>query len=267
MPKKNSLKSVSSKHEEKENLSLKSNNGHNGKNGNIYELSPVKSIPKEKVINALRLMLTSRSMDEKAMRQLKQGKSFFHIAGAGHEAIQVAVGMQLDPEKDWMFPYYRDIAVALCVGMIPKEFFYQCFAKIEDPSTGGKQLPCHWGSPKINLPTQSSPTGTQFLQAVGTALASVKKGIKNITYVSSGEGTTSQGEFHEAVNWASRAKLPVLFVIENNKYAISVHVEEQSGGRENSIAEMMAGYANLFRKRIDGTNFYESYSAVSEAIK
>jgi 2-oxoisovalerate dehydrogenase E1 component len=271
MPRKTSLKAVSSRQKEDGNKIIntdsKNDNGHNYKSENIFEINTLASMPKDKLITALRFMLLSRSIDEKAMRLLKQGKSFFHIAGAGHEAIQVAVGMQLDPQNDWMFPYYRDLSVALCVGMQPKEFFYQCFAKIEDPSTGGKQLPCHWGSPKINMPTQSSPTGTQFLQAVGTALASIKKGIKNISYVSSGEGTTSQGEFHEAVNWASREKLPVLFVIENNKYAISVHVGNQSGGRENSIAEMMSGYHNLFRKRIDGTNFFESYSTVSQAIE
>ena len=240
--------------------------GTNGKGLNQTKKESIKLLSKDELLNALKLMLRARSIDNKAMRLLRQGKTFFHIAGAGHEAIQVAIGISLNPQKDWLFPYYRDLAVALCAGVTPKDFFYQCFAKIEDPSSGSKQLPGHWGSPVINMPTQSSPTGTQFLQAVGTALASVKQGKKSVSYVSSGEGTTSQGEFHEAVNWASREKLPVLFVIENNKYAISVHVEQQSGGKDNSIAEMMAGFVNLHRKRIDGTNFSEAYKAVQEAL-
>ncbi len=250
----------------KSNNNTHGNEGSNGKELNHDKIAELKAIPNEEVIKALKMMYKARSIDNKAMRLLRQGKTFFHISGAGHEAIQVAAGLSLDPNKDWLFPYYRDLSVALCTGLTPKEFFYQCFAKSDDPSTGGRQLPCHWGSPLINLPTQSSPTGTQFLQAVGTALASVKDNKKNVTFVSSGEGTTSQGEFHEAVNWASREKLPVLFVIENNKYAISVHVDEQSGGRENSIAEMMAGYAHLHRARIDGTDYIESLMAVKEAI-
>ena len=221
----------------------------------------------EKLIYALSIMMKARQIDNKAMNLLRQGKTFFHIAGAGHEAIQVAAGISVDPNKDWLFPYYRDLAVALSAGLKPIEFFYQCFAKKDDPATGGRQLPCHWGLSRINLPTQSSPTGTQFLNAVGVALAMVKRGEKNFVYVSSGEGTTSQGEFHEAVNWASREKLPVLFVIENNKYAISVPAHQQIGGKENSIAEMMSGYDNLLRFRIDGTDFNISYNTVQESIK
>jgi 2-oxoisovalerate dehydrogenase E1 component len=218
------------------------------------------------LLKALRIMLLARSIDNKAMNLLRQGRTFFHVAGSGHEAIQVAVGLSLQSKKDWFFPYYRDIALVLAIGVTPVEFFLQCFAKAGDPASGGKQLSCHWSSRSLNLPTQSSPTGTQFLNAVGVALAGVKKGEKYITFVSSGEGTTSQGEFHEAINWASREKLPVLFLIENNKYAISVHVQQQSGGRDNSISAMMSGYENLYTARIDGTDFYESYSTVQEAI-
>ena len=221
----------------------------------------------EFLLNVLRLMLTSRAIDNRAMNLLRQGKTFFHIAGAGHEAIQVATGLQLEPNKDWLFPYYRDMGLVLTAGVTPEEFFLQCFAKADDPASGGRQLPTHWGSKRFNLPSQSSPTGTQFLQAVGTALASVRKGENNISYVSSGEGTTSQGEFHEAVNWASREKLPVLFVIQNNKYAISVPVHRQSGGKDNSVAEMMKGFHNLLSVKIDGTNFFESYEAVQKAIE
>jgi 2-oxoisovalerate dehydrogenase E1 component len=221
----------------------------------------------KELLNVLRTMLLSRNIDNKAMNLLRQGKTFFHIAGAGHEAIQVAAGLHLDSKVDWLFPYYRDVALVLSAGLTPTEFFMQCFAKADDPASGGRQLPCHWGHTEFNLPAQSSPTGTQFLQAVGTALASKRKNIDSISYVSSGEGTTSQGEFHEAINWASREKLPVLFVIQNNKYAISVPVEMQSGGKDSSIAEMMSGYHSLYRKRIDGTNFYESFKTVKEAIE
>ncbi|MBZ0198637.1 MAG: dehydrogenase E1 component subunit alpha/beta [Ignavibacteriaceae bacterium] len=239
-------------------------NGTNGKLANIdiKKLKPTK----EEFQSALQVMLTARSVDTKAMNLLKQGKTFFHIGVAGHEAIQTAVGMILNKEDDWFYPYYRDMALVMSLGVTPIDFFLQCFAKADDPASGGRQLPTHWGSKKINLPSQSSPTGTQFLQAVGSALASVRKGKPVIAYVSSGEGTTSQGEFHEAVNWASRAKLPVLFVIQNNKYAISVPVNEQSGGKDNSISAMMAGYHNLYRARIDGTDFVKSYNTVTEAV-
>jgi 2-oxoisovalerate dehydrogenase E1 component len=212
-------------------------------------------------------MLIARNVDSKAMNLLRQGKTFFHIAGAGHEAVQLAIGLSLDPKKDWLFPYYRDLATVLTAGVTPEEVFLGTFGKAADPASGGRQLPVHWGSSRINIPSQSSPTGTQFLQAVGTALASVKRGERNISYVSSGEGTTSQGEFHEAVNWASREKLPVLFVIQNNKYAISVHVSNQTGGKDSSIAEMMEGFHNLHRARIDGTDFFQSYEKIQEAIE
>jgi 2-oxoisovalerate dehydrogenase E1 component len=223
-------------------------------------------LSKEDLKIALKLMLVSREIDNRAMNLLRQGKTFFHIAAAGHEAIQTAVGMNLNPQKDWLFPYYRDLTLVLAAGVTPKDFFLQCFAKADDPSSGGKQLPCHYGSPHLKLPSQSSNTGTQFLQAVGTALASVKERIDSVTYVSSGEGTTSQGEFHEAINWASREKLPVLFVIENNKYAISVPISQQTGGVGGSIAEMMAGYENLLRIKIDGTDFEESFNSVKNVL-
>ena len=222
---------------------------------------------KQQLVDTLRMMMTARAIDNKAMNFLRQGKTFFHIAGAGHEAIQAAIGQQLNKENDWFFPYYRDLTLVLYSGVTVKEFFLQCFAKEDEPASGGRQLPSHWGSKRNRLVSQSSPTGTQFLQAVGTALATVKLGEKRITYASSGEGTTSQGEFHEAVNWASREKLPVLFVIQNNKYAISVPVQEQSGGKDNSIAEMMAGYENLKRIRVNGTDFFESYDKVKEALE
>ena len=212
-------------------------------------------------------MYLARQVDNKALSLLKQGKTFFHIPGSGHEAIQVAVAMQMDATKDWLFPYYRDLALVFTSGVKAYDFFLQCFGKADDPSSGGRQMPGHYGSKHLNIPGQSSPTGTQFLQAVGTALASVKKGENSVSYVSSGEGTTSQGEFHEAVNWAAREKLPVIFVIQNNGYAISVPVSKQSGGLDNSISEMMTGYHNLLRIRVDGTDFFESFEAAERAVE
>jgi len=266
-------KKISNRNEAAEKHSQKSDttgeNRINGSDGNNTKTKSGKTIKlsEDEALRALRLMILSRTIDNKTMNLLRQGKTFFHIGGSGHEAIQVAVGLSLNPRKDWFFPYYRDVALAQSLGVTPYEFFLQCFAKDADPSSGGRQLPCHWGHPNLNLPTQSSPTGTQFLQAVGAALALVRKGEKNIAFVSSGEGTSSQGEFHEAINWASRAKLPVLFVIENNKYAISVPITLQSGGRGYSVSEMMAGYANLHRTKIDGTDYFECIEKLKEAIE
>ena len=226
-----------------------------------------KDFTNDELLNVLKTMLRARTLDNKAMNLLRQGKTFFHIAGSGHEAVQLAIGLSLDSKKDWLFPYYRDLATVLTAGITPMEVLLGTFGKANDPASGGRQLPVHWGAKNINLPSQSSPTGTQFLQAVGTAMASVKRGERNISYVSSGEGTTSQGEFHEAVNWASREKLPVLFVIQNNKYAISVHVSNQSGGKDSSIAEMMEGFHNLYRARIDGTDFFQSYEKIQDAVE
>jgi 2-oxoisovalerate dehydrogenase E1 component len=255
-------KKITTQNKSKEKTSMKPTNGKD------YSIKVGKhEFSKDELLYVLQMMLRARTVDNKAMNLLKQGKTFFHIAGSGHEAVQLAIGLSLNSKKDWLFPYYRDLATVLVAGVTPEEVFLGTFAKASDPASGGRQLPVHWGATRFNLPSQSSPTGTQFLQAVGTAMASVKRGERNISYVSSGEGTTSQGEFHEAVNWASREKLPVLFVIQNNKYAISVHVSNQTGGKDSSIAEMMEGFHNLYRARIDGTDFFESYEKIQEAIE
>ncbi len=222
---------------------------------------------KEELMNVLRLMTLSRTIDNKVYTLLKQGKSFFHIQGAGHEAAQVAFGLNMKPKHDWGFPYYRDMAYMLALGVKPEEIFLHMLGKKDDPMTGGRQMPCHWGSKEFNVPTQSSPTGTQFLQAVGTALSARKRGIDAVTYVSSGEGTTSEGEFSEALNWASREKLPVVFVIQNNKWAISVPSNSQIGAKRNSIAELTKGYENLFRQEVDGTDFLTVNAAAKSAYK
>ena len=168
---------------------------------------------------------------------------------------------------DWAYPYYRDMCFSISLGTKPEDLFLAFLGKEADPLTGGRQMPCHWSSREFNIPTQSSPTGTQFLQAVGSALALKKKGIDGVVYVSSGEGTTSQGEFHEAVNWAAREKLPVVFVIQNNRWAISVPVQDQTGGKNSSILEMMKGYDNLLRLEVDGTNFLQVNAVAQSAVK
>ncbi len=222
---------------------------------------------KDELMNVLRIMNLSRSIDHKVMSLLKQGKAFFHIAGAGHEATQIAFALAMEKGTDWAFPYYRDMSFMLALGIKPDDIFLGFLGKADDPMTGGRQMPCHWTSKEFNVPTQSSPTGTQFLQAVGAALALKKKGINGVVYVSSGEGTTSQGEFHEAVNWASREKLPVVFVIQNNKWAISVPVENQNGGKNYSVCEMMKGYENLLRFEVDGTDFLKMNAIAQSAFK
>lgn len=138
---------------------------NNGKNNSKIDSASVTyagiiNLDKELLLKALRIMLRARSIDNKAMNLLRQGRTFFHVAGSGHEAVQAAVGLVMESQKDWFFPYYRDIALVLSIGVTPYDFFLQCFAKSDDPATGGKQLSCHWSSKKLNIPTQSSPTGT-----------------------------------------------------------------------------------------------------------
>ncbi len=209
----------------------------------------------EELINGLKTMILSRTIDHKVLTLLKQGKAHFIIAGAGHEATQVAFGEVLKPKHDWAYPYYRDQAVLLAFGITPENIMLEMLGKADDPANGGRQMPNHWGSKEFNIPSQSSPTGTQFLQAVGTAMGFKKEKDPRVVYVSAGEGTTSQGEFHEAVNWAAREKLPVIFVIQNNKWAISVPVEQQTAGKNASVIEMMKGYENLLRLSVDGTDY------------
>ncbi len=209
-------------------------------------------------------MVVSRLLDEKSMILLKQGKSFFHIGGSGHEAIQTAAALALKPGIDYSYPYYRDMAFVLQMGVTPLETMLLFFSRAEDPSSGGRQMSNHYGHRDWNIVQQSSPTGTQYLQAVGCAMAGHKLKSDEVVYVSSGEGTTSQGDFHEALNWASRDKLPVLFVIQNNKYAISTHVSEQTSG--SSVSRIGSGYEGLASLRVDGTNFFESYEIMKKAV-
>ena len=229
-----------------------------------HDLSEIE-LGKDELMKALRFMRLARRSDEKHLTLVKQGKSFFHIGGSGHEAVQTAVAMAMNSGKDWGWTYYRDVAFMYSMGMTAQEYFLLACGKPEDPATGGKQMPGHFGSPRLNLPTQSSPTGTQFLNAVGTALATKKNGGDEVVYVASGEGTTSQGEFYEAVNWASREKLPVLFTIQDNGVAISVPRAHQGMG--DSVGHLFCCYSNLKMESFDGTDFIASYLAAKRAVE
>ena len=218
---------------------------------------------KKDLISIYKKMVTARTLDEKMLTMLKQGKSFFHIGCSGHEAAQLAAAEVMRPGEDWAYPYYRDAAFCLGVGMTPKEQLLCFLARKDDPNSGGRQMPQHYGHKNLRIVSQSSPTGTQFLQAVGCGMTCKWEKNKSIVYVSSGEGSTSEGDFHEALNWASIEKLPVIFHIEDNDYAISVHKQEQTAG--SSVYSMVSGYQNLARYDTNGTDFFESYLAFKEA--
>lgn len=222
------------------------------------------SLSREQLVKAYKTMLTARRIDEKHLILLRQGKSYFHIGGSGHEAAQVAAATALRPGSDWPNCYYRDVGFALGFGMTLEDVFLAALHRAEDPSSGGRQMPGHWGKKELRMVTQSSPTGTQYLQAVGVALAAKKEGTDEVVYVSSGEGATSEGEFFEAINWAAREALPVIFFIQDNKYAISVPVKQQTAG--GSVFEITKGFAGLDRQNVDGTNFIETYDAMKHAV-
>ena len=220
---------------------------------------------KKDLLDIYKKMALARRLDEKQLIMLKQGKAFFHIGCSGHEASQMAAAQNMIPGKDWSYPYYRDAALCLGLGMTSKEQLLSFLAKADDPNSGGRQMPQHYGHKDLRIVSQSSPTGTQFLQAVGCAMSRKWESDHEIVYVSSGEGSTSEGEFHEALNWASREKLPIIFHIQDNEYAISVHVSEQTSG--SSVFSMVNGYDNLSRYEVDGTNFFETDLAFREAIE
>ena len=219
---------------------------------------------KKQTLDIYRKMFTSRRLDEKMLVLLKQGKSFFHIGASGHEAAQLAAASLMRPNQDWSFPYYRDGAYCLGLGMTPKEQLLSFLARADDPNSGGRQMPQHYGHKQLKIVSQSSPTGTQFLQAVGCALARKMDNSNDVVYVSSGEGTTSQGDFHEAVNWASNAKANVIFHIQDNEFAISTHRSDQTA---DTIYAMTAGYKNLARYNVNGSDFFETSLAFKEAIQ
>lgn len=210
-------------------------------------------------------MLTARLIDEKIIVLYKQNKCRFQIGVAGHEAIQVAIGHTLETGRDWFFPYYRDMALVYTLGMPMRDFFLNAMNKADDPNSHGRQMPMHYGSSELRIISQSSPTGSQFNQAIGCALASTKKGLNEVTYVSTGEGACAQGDFHEALNWSSRDKLPVILLVQNNGFAISVPAHEQLSG--SSVYGLSAGYTNLERLQIDGTDYAVGLTAARFATE
>ncbi|MGA7235306.1 MAG: dehydrogenase E1 component subunit alpha/beta [Bryobacteraceae bacterium] len=220
----------------------------------------------EDLIRAFRLMHTSRRLDDREVALKRQNRIFFQISGAGHEAVQVAAAFALKPKHDWFYLYYRDRALCLGLGVTPLEMLEQAVGAASDPASGGRQMPSHWGHKSYNIVSVSSPTGTQFVQAVGCAEASCYRDARTdeVTLVTSGEGATSEGEFWEAVNAACLKSLPVIFLVEDNGYAISVPIEAQTAGR--SVSRLVEGFPGLFRQEVDGTDFLQSYAAMRAAV-
>jgi 2-oxoisovalerate dehydrogenase E1 component len=240
----------------------------------------------ERLIEMYRLMYLSRRTDDREILLKRQQKIFFQISGAGHEALLVAAGMALKPGYDWFFPYYRDRALCLALGSTVEELLLQGVGAAADPSSGGRQMPSHWGNQRLNIVSQSSATSTQMLHAVGCAEAGRYfahhpesagkneddyRAFKDVTfhgdevvYASLGEGSTSQGEFWEALNTASNQKLPVLFVVENNEYAISTPVEVNTPG--GNISKLVANFPNFYFAEVDGTDPVESFRVFEEAV-
>ncbi|HYH00483.1 MAG TPA: dehydrogenase E1 component subunit alpha/beta [Terriglobales bacterium] len=243
-------------------------------------------LTREQLIQIYRLMYLSRRLDDREILLKRQQKIFFQISGAGHEALLVAAGLCLKGGYDWFYPYYRDRALCLTLGMTPYEQLLEAVGAADDPNSGGRQMPSHWGHKALNIVTQSSPTGTQFLQAVGCAeagryfvehpeAAEKREGdyrqFKDVSfhgdevvYVSCGDGTTSEGEFWESLNTASNNKLPVLYLVEDNEYAISVPVEIGTAG--GNISKLVTGFPNFHFEEVDGTDPIASYAAVKRAV-
>ena len=234
-------------------------------------------LSREDLLRAYRTMVLSRRLDDKEIQLKNQSLIFFQISGAGHEAVLVAAGMQLKPSYDWFYPYYRDRAFCLAVGMTPLEMLLAAVGSKDDPASGGRQMPSHWGHKQLNIVSSSSPTGTQCLQAIGCAEASLlyEKNTAidgresrfhrdEVTYVSTGEGATSEGEFWESLNSACLGRVPVVYLVEDNGYAISVPVEVQTAGGD--ISKLVSSFPGLFVQSIDGTDFLASYRAMSDAI-
>ncbi len=234
-------------------------------------------LTRDDLLTAYRTMLLSRKIDDKEIQLKNQSQAFFQISGAGHEAVLVAAGAHLRGGHDWFFPYYRDRALCLTIGVTPLEMLLASVGAKDDPASGGRQMPSHWGHRRLNIPSQSSATGTQCLHAVGCAQAGVIYQRVNdipdrearfhddeITYISIGDGATSEGEFWESLNTACTNKLPVLYLCEDNGYAISVPVEVQTPGGD--ISRLVEHFPNLRAFRCDGTDYLASYRTMGEAV-
>jgi 2-oxoisovalerate dehydrogenase E1 component len=236
------------------------------------------NLSKELLVGAYRTMFLSRRVDDKEIQFKRQNRAFFQINGVGHECINVASALHLRPGYDWFYPYYRDRAFCLQIGMTPLEMLLQAVGSKDDPCSGGRQMPSHWSSKSLNIVSGSSPTGTQILQAVGAAEASgyfsrIQEAAQlasrfhedEVVYVSLGDGASSEGEFWESLNWACGRKLPVVYVLEDNGYAISVPVDVQTAG--GSLSRLVKDFPNLLVVECDGTEFMESYEACRSAVE
>jgi len=242
-------------------------------------------LDREALIRIYRTMFLSRRLDDREIQLKRQNKIYFQISSAGHEAVTAALGLLLRPGVDWLYPYYRDRALCLMLGVTPLDTLLQAVGAKDDPASGGRQMPSHWGHPKWNIVSKSSCTGTQFVQAVGAAeaalyyqdrpkaLAQAKKAplgqyvshdADEIVYVSAGDGATSEGEFWESLNAACAKKLPLLYLIEDNGYAISVPVEVQTAG--GNISKLVRDFPGLHVAEFDGTDPLESYAVGKEAV-
>ena len=243
----------------------------NGRDAQAFE-----GLQRDQLLAVHRVMLLARKLDDKEIQLKNQSQIFFQISGAGHEAICVAAALTLKSGYDWFFPYYRDRALCLGLGVTPLEMLLAAVGAEDDPASGGRQMPSHWGHTTHNIVSGSSPTGTQVLQAVGAAEAGViysrvpqipdresRYHGDEVTYVSLGEGATSEGEFWEALNTACTKKLPVLFLVEDNGYAISVPVEVQTAGGD--ISRLVSSFPGLHVDSIDGTDFLTSLRAMRTA--
>jgi 2-oxoisovalerate dehydrogenase E1 component len=229
-------------------------------------------LSREQLLAAYRTMLLSRRIDDKEIQLKRQNKIFFQISGAGHEAILTAAGHVLRPGHDWFYLYYRDRALCLSLGLTPAEMLYSAVGAAADPNSGGRQMPSHWGHDKLNIVSTSSPTGTQFLQAVGSAEASLRGaklgmdgfGGDEVTLVTTGDGTTSEGEFWESLNSAANLKAPVVYIVEDNGYAISVPVEVNTAG--GSISKIVQSFPGLYVQEVDGCDFVASLEVMKKAV-
>src|SRR3954463_11096375 len=229
------------------------------------------------LLRAYRTMVLSRKLDDKEIQLKNQSLIFFQISGAGHEGVLTAAGMVLKAGYDWFHPYYRDRALCLALGMTPLEMLLAAVGGKDDPASGGRQMPSHWGHASLNIVSQSSPTGTQCLHAIGTAEAGriyervaaidgreSRFHADEVTYISIGDGTTSEGEFWESLNSACTLRLPVVIVVEDNGYAISVPVEAQTPGGD--ISKLVTSFPGLLVQSVDGTDFLASYGAMEQAV-
>ena len=237
------------------------------------QVSDFRGFPVDELLADLRNAHISRALDDREIALQKQSRVFFQISGAGHEALLLALGRSLRPGYDWFFPYYRDRALMLSLGMSPTEILLEAVGAANDPSSGGRQMPCHWGYKPLNVVSQSSATGTQCIPAVGSAEASryiVRRphlGLPahgdELTYVSLGEGATSEGEFWESLNTACVEHLPVLYVVADNGFAISVPASEQSPA---PVSELVQGFRGLAVHQFDGRDYFEARTRGAEAI-